>query len=528
MKLLLLNPAYPFEELPTPPFGLISLAAYLLERGVQVRIEDYIVTPYSRKRVEKILSEYAPDVVGATAVTMNVNTALTLLKEYKEENPDIFTIMGGPHVTFDAQSILDKNDQVDCIVRGEGEITTVELLESINSLSSLSRVQGISYRTNGRIFHNQDRTLIDDINILPFPARHLVPLNRYKALTFPLNMTTARGCPYNCIFCAGRKMMGRKVRYFDVKRVVDEFEMLSKMGFRQINVVDDLFTSNEKRCIAICDEIIERGISHPWNAFARVNTVSKRLLEKMKQAGCTTLCFGVESGNQEILNTIKKKITTEQVTKAVRLCNEVGMDSIGSYILGLPGESPETVKESFAFASGLNHSYGFHILSPFPGTEIRERHEEYGIKILTDDWDKYDANHAVSETSYLSHKEIDRIVNTFNADIEETISLIEKDREENKQLSKKYMDHFESRDNLLFSKELITSELVEEYPGLDGGAGVGETIDDFVTFIETHTNFTRDSIQRRLDRLFSLGCLKVEKSKNGMDVKWAEFNSPCA
>ena len=520
MKILLLNPAYPFEELPTPPFGLMSLSAFLLEKGIEVRIEDYIVTPYSNKRMRKVLSEYAPDVVGATAVTMNVNRALALLSDYKQENPDIVTVMGGPHVTFDAHEILRNNEQVDCIVRGEGEITTFELLESISLSSSFNRIQGISYRNNGRIFHNSERPPIDDINILPFPARNLVPLSRYKALTFPLNMTTSRGCPYSCIFCAGGKMMGRKVRYFDVKRVVDEFEMLSQMGFKQINLVDDLFTSNEKRCIAICDDIIQRGISHPWNAFARVNTVAKGLLEKMKEAGCTTLCFGLESGNQEILDTIKKKITTEQVRKAVQLCNEVGMDSIGSYIFGLPGESPETVKRSFEFASGLNHSYGFHILAPFPGTEIREKHEEYGINILTDDWDKYDANHAISETPYLSHGEIDKIVNTFNSDIEATISLIEKDREENKPISKKYVDHFNNRDNMRLSKELIVKELVEKYPGLDGGAGEKETMKDFVEYIERNTDFNGDDIQERLDRLFSLGCLKVERSEGKMEINW--------
>jgi radical SAM superfamily enzyme YgiQ (UPF0313 family) len=334
-------------------------------------------------------------------------------------------------------------------------------------------------------------------------------------------MVTSRGCPYECIFCVGRKMMGRKVRYFDVDRVVDEFEMLSTMGFKQINIVDDLFTSNKNRCIAICDEIIKRGISHPWTAFARVNTVSKRLLEKMKEAGCLMLCFGIESGNQEILNTIKKKTTIEEIQKAMNLCIEVGMGAMGSYILGLPGESHETVKKTLEFAAGLNPVYGFHILAPFPGTEIRDRNKEYEIRILTDDWDKYDANQAVSETPYISHEEIDRIVNEFNSDIEQHISNIEKKKDQNNSLSKEDMDFIEGRESFRFSKDLILMEVVERYPGLNNGADTDEIMDDFILFVEKNINFTREEVRHRLTKLFSRNCLKIEGTEGKTEIRWA-------
>jgi radical SAM superfamily enzyme YgiQ (UPF0313 family) len=176
-------------------------------------------------------------------------------------------------------------------------------------------------------------------------------------------MVTSRGCPFTCIFCVGSKMVGRKVRYFDTNRVVDEFDMLITMKFKQINIVDDLLTSHKSRCIEICKEIKVRGINHPWTAFARVDTVSLDLLEHMKDAGCTLLCFGIESGNQEILDRVKKNITLEKCKEAIAMCKEVGITAMTSYIIGLPGETEETVQKTLEFAKELSDTYGFHILA---------------------------------------------------------------------------------------------------------------------------------------------------------------------
>lgn len=307
-KVLLINPPYPFEETPTPPFGLASLAGYLREQNIDVRIEDYIVTPYSMEKVRKILDEYQPDVVGATAVTMNVKTALKIISDYKKTDPGLITVMGGPHVTFDAEAILSDHKYVDYIVRGEGEITFHEMLQQLEAKSSIEDCMGISYRQNGRTIHNPPRPLIKDINILPYPARDLLPISKYKALSFVLSLSTSRGCPYNCIFCVGQRMVGHKVRYFSVKRVIDEFEMLAKHGFIRINIVDDLFTANKRRCMEICDEIIRRGIKQEWAAFARVDTISPPLLAKLKEAGCVSLCFGIESGCQRSSTPSRKKL----------------------------------------------------------------------------------------------------------------------------------------------------------------------------------------------------------------------------
>lgn len=517
-RVLLINPPYPMEESPSPPFGLMSLAAYLIEKGFEVIIEDYIVTPYSRERARKVAGEFRPDAIGSTGVTMNIKTALKIMKDYRDEAPGSAIIMGGPHVSFDAQDILSENVFVDFIVRGEGEITAVELLTSLGDRSALKSIRGISYREEGAVIHNDRREFIEDINILPYPARHLVQLSKYKAMGMPLNMITSRGCPHECIFCVGAKMVGKKVRYLDTKRVVDEFEMLSKMGFRQINIVDDLFTSNKKRCTAICDEIMNRGIRHTWTAFARVDTVTGELLETMKRAGCTMLCFGIESGVQEILDKVKKKTTLAKIEKALELCREVGVVPMASYIMGLPGESPETVRQTMDFAKKLCNSYGFHILSPFPGTEVRDRAADYGMKILSSDWDKYDANQSVCESIHLPHQEVDRIVNEFNEGINRLIRSALERFDRGDTLSPDDLNMVHNIKTFDFNFKLISGELVEKYSSLNSN---GKEVDHFIDYLVDNSGVQRDIVSGEVDRLFKLGCLTNGGANGSPGIAWS-------
>ena len=520
MKVLLINPPYPFEESPSPPFGLMALAAYLVENGVTVKIEDYIVNPYSMDRIQGVLDTFKPDVVGATAVTMTINRSLDILRDYRECNPNIKTVMGGPHVTFDANAILENNPWIDYIVRGEGELSFMELLENIDSPSSMENVKGISYRKHGKVHNNPRRAFIEDINILPFPARHLVELSKYRALGFPVNLMTSRGCPFSCIFCVGSKMVGRRVRYFDVERIVDEFEMLSKMKFKQINVVDDLFTSNKKRCIAICKSIINRGISHPWTAFARVDTVNLELLENLKEAGCTTLCFGIESGNQEILDRVKKKITLEKCRKAVDLCNEVGIDPMTSYILGLPGETPETVRKTMDFAKELSPNYGYHILAPFPGTEVRDKKEEYGMRILTSDWDQYDANRSVADTGAISHQQIDSIVNEFNDGIVRYVKDIQKKLDNGESLSEDERTLYQNIRSFEITRDIIMNRIIEQFIEITNAAPDTAVIELLEKHISRSLKTRDGEVKQELDRLFALNCINVKRSSNETTITW--------
>jgi len=212
-------------------------------------------------------------------------------------------------------------------------------------------------------------------------------------------------------------MTGRTVRLRNAKLVVDEMQMVLELGFKAVFIEDDLLTFNHAHVHAICDEIVNRGLKIRWNAFSRVDTINRELLLKMKQAGCFGLLFGVESGNQEILDRAKKKITLEKVRQAVALTTETGMSAVSSFILGLPGETEETMRQSYDFANRLNAPYGMHVLAPFPGTEVREKAEEYGITILTDEWSKYDANRVITTTPGAGAKEVKQILHQYYKDV---------------------------------------------------------------------------------------------------------------
>jgi radical SAM superfamily enzyme YgiQ (UPF0313 family) len=412
MRVLLINPFYPISETPSPPLGLAYLAAALQAAGDEVRVLDLVVYPYSETLLAQIVEEFKPGLVGLTAVTMNVDHALRLAGDVKRLAPETATVMGGPHVTFSARETLEACPALDGVVLGEGEQTLVELGRALESGNSLESVKGIAFRSEQGIRFTPRRSSIRDLDGLPMPARNLLPLGRYRALGMPISMTTSRGCPHACIFCVGRRMVGARVRFHSPARVVDEMEQIARLGFHQINLADDLFTADHGRCAVVCDEILRRGLHVKWTSFARVDTVSEDLLRRMKAAGCTAVSFGIESANSGILKTIRKGITLDQVVSAIDMCARAGVTPCASFILGLPGETPDTLRETLDFGQRLGDKgliYGFHFLAPFPGTEVRERSAELGLRILTSDWSNYHANRAVVETATVNQQMLDEI-----------------------------------------------------------------------------------------------------------------------
>ncbi|MFH1985788.1 MAG: radical SAM protein [Pseudomonadota bacterium] len=413
MRVLLVNPYYPIDETPTPPLGIAFLAAALEAAGIAVQVLDYVVFPYSRKHLAAAIDRFCPDLLGVTAVTMTFAAAATVVADARIAAPDLFTVMGGPHVSFRAEETLNELSALDAVVLGEGEQTLVALAQALSGNRKLDSVSGMVFRrVDGALQRTPPRPLCPDINGLPMPARHLLPLGRYRALNLSISMTTSRGCPFQCIFCVGRKMVGAKVRYRDPAAVVDELEAITAMGFPQVNLADDLFTANADHCHAVCDEIIRRGLKVKWTSFARVDTVSVPVLRKMKAAGCLAVSFGLESGSPAILKTIRKKITVDQMTAAATMCTTAGVTPHGSFILGLPGETEATVAETLALGEKLEAmgvAYGFHLLAPFPGTEIREKAADYGIRILTDDWSRYHANLSIVDTGGVAPERLDDI-----------------------------------------------------------------------------------------------------------------------
>ncbi len=427
MRCLLINPFYPLSENPSPPLGLAYLAAALEKAGIEVEILDFVVFPYIKADFRSKLEQFNPDIVAATAVTMTFDRAIRIIQEARRWSPGCLTVMGGPHLTFCAEESLKAYPELDLVVLGEGEETIAEIAAEAGKGRSWRHIPGLVFRQGESIVSTGKRPHPIDVNTLAAPARHLLALGRYRALGMPISMTTSRGCPYACIFCVGRKMVGAKVRYRDPVKVVDEMETLVGYGFCQINVADDLFTANARHCLAVCDEILKRNLKVKWTSFARVDTVSLKILQRMKDAGCQAVSFGMESGNAEILKTIRKGITLSQVIEAVTLCNQVGLLPHGSFILGLPGETPETLKETLAFGEKLKKlgvSYGFHLLAPFPGTRVRQDSAELGITILSNDWSDYHANRAIVETPTVTRRMLDDIVIRWEDDFNRYLGLV--------------------------------------------------------------------------------------------------------
>ncbi len=409
-RVLLINPFYPISETPSPPLGLAYLAGALEAAGVAVRLLDSVVAPLTREQLAGELAAFAPHWVGVTAVTMTVNRALEIVRHVKTFAPGVRTVMGGPHVTFTAEATLQAVPELDVIVRGEGEETLAALVAAATDGSGWDKIAGLSFRRGPTVHHTVERSPMPDIDRLSPPARHLLPLGRYRTLGMPVSLTTSRGCPYPCIFCVGRKVMGARVRYRQPHAVADEMVDLAGKGFTQINLADDLFTANRRHCLAVCDAIIARGIDIRWSAFARVDTVSAEILERMQAAGCQAVSFGIESGSPEILQRVRKGIRLDQAVEAVQMCRATGIAPHASFILGLPGETPETLAHTMAFAERLEQEglcYGFHLLAPFPGTEVHTRAADYGLTILSTNWDDYHANRAVCTPEGLDPDRLD-------------------------------------------------------------------------------------------------------------------------
>lgn len=280
MRTLLINLPYPISEWPTLPLGLTYLAAVLAEKGHEVEILDMLITKFSIPKVKEKIQEFKPDICGAGPVTMNYPTALRVIEVCKKLGAT--TIMGGCHVTFYDRKALEEAPYLDTVVRGEGEHTLLDIVEG----KDLCDIDGVTYREDGEIIRNPDRNLIEKLDELPFPARHLVPISKYRAFKSGCDMITGRGCPYNCTFCVGHKMVGRKPRFRDIKLCVDEIEkIVYDYGFKKVNIVDDLLTINHKRVFAFCDEFLDRGIKVGWTAFSRVDTVTKELLGQNEGSG---------------------------------------------------------------------------------------------------------------------------------------------------------------------------------------------------------------------------------------------------
>ena len=317
------------------------------------------------------------------------------------------------------------------------------------------------------------------------------------------------------------------MRYRDPMSVVDELELLAKYDFPQINIADDLFTAKKSHCLAICDEILRRKLNIVWSSFARVDTVSPEILAKMKEAGCRTISFGVETANKEILKTIKKRITTEKVLKAIQMCADAGIESHVSFILGLPGETQETLKETQAFGDQIGNMgalYGYHLLAPFPGTAVRDENEKYDLEILTDDWTQYHANQAIVETASVNRHDLNQIADLWEkmahnhlTEIKEKMAQGEATVEEAWQI--------DNLDRFLFIYQLMMDSVIEENVSATNGTqatSLEQALADLSLKIYKQMNKTEVETNQFLKYVYDRGGIQFDEANNAV-WKWNNY-----
>jgi anaerobic magnesium-protoporphyrin IX monomethyl ester cyclase len=415
MKVTLVNPPYPPSAHAHPPFiplGLAYLGAVAERAGHQVTIIDCQAERLSYENFRNRISQIPSDVVGVTSTTLLYNSAKEILTITKETHPNTITMIGGSHVSFWDENALNECPSIDVIVRREGEVTFIELLQAVEEKKSFAGILGTTIRaSDGKMIRNEDRPFFEDLDSLPFPAFHLLPLDSFHRMgktIFPL--TTSRGCVQWCDFCSTVRMFGRRYSMRSPKNVVDEMEMLyKKYGETQFTFYDDAFTVNRDHVIKMCEDIKARKLNVTWDCETRVDMVDKELLTIMKNAGCITVWFGVESGSEKILAQMNKKIKLEQTRQAFKVAQKVGLMTIASAVIGFPGETEETAWETINFINSLNpDDIGCYVATPYPGTPMYDQVIKNGWLRITD-FDKYDTATPTFETPSINIEHLAKI-----------------------------------------------------------------------------------------------------------------------
>lgn len=523
MRVAIIAAPYPLEEIPSPPLGITYVAAAFAAACVEVKIFDYIVSGYSREKLTEQLTAFQPAAVGIGSVTMNFYEAQRILHDVKDINPEIITMMGGPHVSFTAEDTLRRYPEIDLIISGEAEETIGELTPVLKNRNKWHSICGIAYRQKNEIVITGKRNFIADIDSISPPARHLLPVSRYRALGFPVSMITGRGCPNSCIFCLGRRMVGSKIRRRRIKDVLEEMEQITQLGFERINIADDLFASDKERVKEICSGIRERSLKFTWSAFARVDTVDQEMLEAMAQAGCDSISFGVESGNPEMLKRIKKGIKLEQVQKAVRICRQAGMIAHASFIVGLPGETKKTLAQTAEFAEHLDILYGYHFLAPFPGTTVREKIRQYDLQILTDNWAKYDANDAVVRTAALQPQDMREFVARYDEKMEKEWQRQLRGYKTGANTPREDLQ-VEGHQRLGLSYRILKDDLIEKDGFIEPGLAQGskeKALQELCRRITTRTRADSNLVNKTISNYVERGYLQATVSGVSCAYCWA-------
>jgi anaerobic magnesium-protoporphyrin IX monomethyl ester cyclase len=396
-----------------PPVQLGYLASVLLENGYDTRIFDFKRIDLNKGKLFADLIAFKPDLVGISVITIEMPGTKRLVENIRKHLPYAKIVLGGVHPTVLPDETLTET-AADFIIRGEGEKIIVNLADTLfYSDQKLDDVRGITFYEGGKIKSNPDESLIEDLDSIPYPAWEMIPpvfystysMQLYKRRPVVATILTSRGCPFGCSFCASR-VHGKKIRYRSPANVVSEMEMLVRMySVGEFMFLDDNFTMNKEHVLQICEEIIRRNLGIVWKMpqGMRADTVDEELIRYFKRAGCYEVGFGIESGNQKILNRAKKRLDLSIVQRSIALIKKYDIEVYGFFILGLPGENHETIMETIRFMRiGFDHISVSYCI-PYPGSDI---YNEYIKKNARPDWSMFAHHHIFTGISELSEQDL--------------------------------------------------------------------------------------------------------------------------
>jgi len=392
------------------PLGILYLAAVLENRKHKVEIIDNALYEYKHEILIEMITKEKPDAIGFSTTYKNLANSKLIAEKIKKVDSLIKIIFGGPEMSIHPEKTASL-PYVDLVVLGEGEEVLVEIFE--NNLENLGTLPNLVFKgSDGEIVFTKVAPPISNLDVLPFPARHLVKIEDYKQKypqLVPLNIIASRGCPYRCSFCSLPKE-DKKYRTRDSNRVVDEIELLvNKYGERSIAFVEENFAVNKKQVYEICDEIIRRKIKISWSCNTRVNNVDLEMLSRMKEAGADLILFGVESGSQRILDFLKKDITIQQIKNAFTWCKSVNISTFASFMIGIPTETKAEIFESFDLMGEIRpDQFSFQTYVGVPGTELYDYVEKN--KFYSEKWE----NIQIISTPMIPREEMKKIEKEMN------------------------------------------------------------------------------------------------------------------
>jgi anaerobic magnesium-protoporphyrin IX monomethyl ester cyclase len=404
-----------------PPLGLAYVAAALEKKGFQVEVLDNYLLKKPVDSVKQMAKRLNPEIVGITCSSASYSRCVEAAKAVKETLPSCKVVVGGWHPSYMPDSML-QHKEIDYVVMGEGERAMVELATHIirgEDERAVAAIAGVAYKNEGTIVKNP-QSFISDLDQLPFPARHLLPMQLYdREIPFlkarPVDtMNIVRGCPFSCAYCETRRLWGLGCRAFSPDRVMDEInDMATNYGTKGIYFLGDNFTINKKRTLELCELIAKSKLDVEWICDSRADMISRELLRAMKEAGLRTIWFGVESGSPRILEKINKGITLEQTVRAFRLCREVGLQIACSFILGIPGETVSDMEATYKFAKRLDPDWcQFNVFVAVPGSGLYDEVMQKGL------YDRLEGYLAYVKTEDFNYKSLLEIQRRYQSDLD--------------------------------------------------------------------------------------------------------------